>query len=74
MTPMNFEIGLSQSEAQSLKGGPFGVTQGDWILGGSGKLDAPRAVATNWGLLAVIAGLVLVAVVGLAVFGKRKGR
>ena len=73
MTPMNFELGLSQSKSQAIKTGPFSATSGDWVVGASGETTAPRSTATNWGLLAIVAGLVLVAVFGLAVWGQ-KGR
>ena len=59
MTPLNLEVGMSSSEAQSLKGGPFSATQGDFIVGGSGSQSAPRTTATNWGLILLVVGLVV---------------
>lgn len=69
MTP-NIEAGLSSSEAQSNKVGPFTASQGSWIVGGSGTTS--QATATNWGLIAAIGGLALVGIAGLFLFTRRK--
>jgi hypothetical protein len=65
---MNFDIGMSSSEAQSNEVGPFTTTAGDWIVGGGTGFSAPRATATNWGMLAMIAGAVVLGVVALVLF------
>jgi len=70
MSPMNLELGMSSSEAQSNKVGPFTASQGDWIVSGSGAATA--ATATNWGLIAALAGLALVGVAALFLFTRGK--
>lgn len=70
MTPMNIEAGLSSSEAQSNKVGPFTASQGDWVVSGSGA--ATSATATNWGLVAALGGLALVGIAALFIFARKR--
>ena len=66
MQPMNIEAGLSSSEAQSNKVGPFTATQGDWIVSGSGA--ATQRTAVDWTMLAIVAGVAVMALGGLAIW------
>lgn len=64
--PLNLEVGMSSSEAQSNKVGPFTASQGSWIVSGSGA--ASQATATNWVLIAVVAAVAVIGLAALALF------